>query len=111
MNRIWGILAMGILLSLSFVSGVQAQNVNTFCSSTATPPYVWTPCPGSGGGGGLSVAFGGAIGANGTPGGFKDGSGNFQPFTGATGNLNVNIAAGGLTRPPCHKNYFIPLME
>ena len=31
-----------------------------------------------GGGGGLSVAFGGAIGANGTPGGFKDSSGNFQ---------------------------------
>ena len=97
MNRIWGILAMGILLSLSLISGAQAQQVNTFCSSTATPPYVWTPCPGSGGGGGLSVAYAGPIGANGTPGGFKDGSGNFQPFTGAAGNLNVNIAAGGLT--------------
>ena len=33
-------------------------------------------------GSGVSVAFAGAIGANGTPGGFKDGSGNFQPNLG-----------------------------
>jgi len=36
----------------------------------------------TGGGGGLSVAFAGPIGANGTPVGFKDASGNFQPLLG-----------------------------
>lgn len=52
---------------------------------------------GSGGGGGLSVAFGGPIGANGTPVGFKDGSGNFQPLLGDTTNgqwVNVKAAVG-----------------
>lgn len=38
-------------------------------------------CAGSGGGG-LSVAFAGPIGLNGTPTGFKDGSGNFQSLLG-----------------------------
>jgi len=37
-----------------------------------------------GGGGGLSVTFGGAIGTVGTPTGFKDASGNFQPALGDT---------------------------
>lgn len=46
-----------------------------------------------GGGGGLSVAYGGAIGANGTPGGFKDGSGFFQPFLGDSNGLWVSIKA------------------
>lgn len=35
-----------------------------------------------GGGGGVSVTFGGAIGTLGTPNGYKDGSGNFQPILG-----------------------------
>ena len=37
---------------------------------------------GGGGGGGLSVPFAGPIGANGTPIGFKDASGNLQPMLG-----------------------------
>jgi hypothetical protein len=38
----------------------------------------------AGAGGGLSVAFAGPIGANGTPVGFADASGNFQPLIGNT---------------------------
>lgn len=34
-----------------------------------------------GGGGGVSVTYGGPIGPVGTPGGYQDASGNFQPFT------------------------------
>lgn len=52
MKRLLGILGAGIFLSLLALSPASAQNVNTFCSSTATPPYIWTPCSGSGGGGG-----------------------------------------------------------
>lgn len=45
-------------------------------------------------GGGVSAAFGSAIGSNGTPGGFKDGSGNFQPLLGdVTNGQWVNIKA------------------
>jgi hypothetical protein len=52
---------------------------------------------GGGGGGGLSVAFAGPIGANGTPVGFKDGSGNFQPLLGDTTNGQwVNVKASVL---------------
>lgn len=39
-------------------------------------------CSGGGGGGGLSVPFAGPIGANGTPVGFKDATGNLQPLLG-----------------------------
>ena len=50
------------------------------------------PGPGGGGsGGGLSVPFGGAIGANGTPVGFKDASGNFQPLIGNTAALGPYV--------------------
>lgn len=51
--------------------------------SFATPQHFIcdSGCSG-GGGGGLSVPFAGAIGANGTPVGFKDGSGNLQPLLG-----------------------------
>lgn len=51
--------------------------------SFAVPQHVIcdSGCSG-GGGGGLSVPFAGPIGANGTPGGFKDGSGNLQPLLG-----------------------------
>lgn len=43
-------------------------------------------------GSGISVAFGSAIGSVGTPGGFKDGSGNFQPLLGDVANGQwVNI--------------------
>lgn len=51
-------------------------------------------CPdsGGGGGGGVSVNFGGAIGPVGTPGGFEDDSGNFQPLLGdATNGEWVNV--------------------
>lgn len=50
-------------------------------------------------GSGISVAYAGSIGAVGTPGGFKDGSGNFQPLLGdVTNGQWVNIkAAANLT--------------
>ena len=48
-------------------------------------------------GGGVSVAYGGAIGANGTPGGYKDTSGNFQPLLGDTTDGQwVNVKASAL---------------
>lgn len=52
-------------------------------SGFAVPTNQTSNCPGGGGGGsGLSVPFAGPIGTNGTPGGFKDGSGNLQPLLG-----------------------------
>ena len=49
-------------------------------------------CGGGGGGGGLSVTFGLPIGLVGTPVGFKDATGNFQPLLGDTTNGQwVNI--------------------
>lgn len=53
--------------------------------SFASPQHVIcdSGCSGSGGGG-VSATFGGAIGTLGTPNGYKDSSGNFQPILGDT---------------------------
>lgn len=65
-----------------FVSPANGATFNVNCTS------------GCSAGGGLSVAFGAAIGANGTPSGFKDGSGNFQALLGDVINGQwVNVKA------------------
>lgn len=83
----------------SFTVGAATQLTCATSTSTTTVNMTGgaglaTGTGGGGGssGGGLSVAFAGAIGANGTPGGFQDGSGNFQPLLGdVTNGQWVNV--------------------
>lgn len=80
-NGQWVAIKSSIALTVQQPTGT---NLHVVCDSG---------CSG-GGGGGLSVPFGGAIGANGTPVGFKDGSGNLQPLLGdVTNGQWVNIKA------------------
>lgn len=76
-----------------FVQGV-TNGVPVLTSFSAPQHIICDSGCGGGGGGGLSIPFAGAIGANGTPVGFKDGSGNFQPLLGdVTNGQWVNIKA------------------
>jgi hypothetical protein len=68
-------------------------------ASGATFPVSGTISCSNCSGSGVSVPFAGAIGANGTPGGFKDGSGNFQPLLGDTSfgqwvNIKQSVSLG-----------------
>jgi hypothetical protein len=63
---------------------------------TGTPSFNCSNCSG-GGGGGVAVTYGAAIGSLGTPGGFKDATGNFQPNLGdVIAGQWVNIKGGSI---------------
>ncbi len=94
--------ALLLLVSVTAASA-QGNQVNIACLTGSTPP--WAQCSASnpfpvtivsgGGSGGTSSAFNAAFPANGTAVGMSQG-GNMVAFTGTSGNLNVNIAAGGI---------------
>ena len=60
------------------VDGTAAGNVSVWKVLSGVGFINCSNCSGSG----ILVAYGGAIGTVGTPDGYKDGSGNFQPFLG-----------------------------
>lgn len=72
--------AQNLPLTPIFNSGLFMDHTGNLCTNAS-----------GSGGGGLSVVFGGAIGANGTPIGFKDASGNFQPLIGNTAALGPYV--------------------
>ncbi len=104
--------AAALLLFALFPFAAQAQTgarVVTTCGTMIGPNYVagttsivtmdptgvLCTSAGGGGGGGTSSTFGAAFPATGTAAGMSQG-GNMVALTGTSGNLNVNIAAGGI---------------
>lgn len=101
-----------LVFALCFAFPAYAQNVTVHVVGTCGGESLPTTSPAwlrmdttgtlctAGGSGGTSytVNYGSAIGTKGTPGGFKDGSGNFQSFTGSVANgLSVDCGASNNT--------------
>lgn len=95
-----GVISGGILPTYTPVDqsgnpfGVSANPIFVAPGSGQTFPISGSITCSNCSGSGVSATFGGAIGTVGTPGGFKDGSGNFQPLLGdVTNGLWVNLKA------------------
>jgi hypothetical protein len=84
--------------TIGAISNTGFAITGTLPSFTTTQHFICdSGCGGGGGGGGLAVTYGGAIGTLGTPTGFKDASGNFQPALGDVTNGSwVNVKASVL---------------